>query len=907
MSGEIFISYASRHRDLTRTRVGALEAQYGAGSVWWDHELESRASYAEQIRAALEHARVVVVIWTAGAMISHWVYAEAEIAHRDGKLVNVRPADLSYQNIPPPFNAFHIDEAEDHEGILATVGKVMRGTPIPTRAPLHEIYFRHHGHRLVDPKQRPLPRDVRDVGPTDLLQAKYAIVPYIDIAGMRAGLIAWCSDRSRATAGRVVHGAGGLGKTRLMIEVAAALRADGWTAGFLDRPHEQVQGTLEQRWKALDQLIAHGDDSGLLLVLDYAEGRQDEVRALAERLGRRPDGDTRPIRIVLLARTAGEWWMRLHDELPDVQRIFRPDTDGSAVTDMPRIATRDDERALFAASVAAFKPTLELIDGCLHWIAAEPAETREKCRRTLLTVLQRATQPEHGPAAEWSGVLLDHLVRSHTSSLASDMVAVMIETPGTMTDRLDQQVGMLDTATLQTIDDALPMQSLALMELSLHVAAQRVKRERQLLVAADAANRENVLARLAARVHMFGLRLSDLGRHEEAASASKEGVDIYRQLAQTRPDTFLPHLAASLNNLGGWLSSLGRLNEALTTSQQAVDICRPLAEALPDAFLPYLAANLSNLGMMLSKLGRHAEALSASQEALDIRSRLALPQPDTFLPDLALSMNNVAVMLSNVERHEEALATSQEAVDIRRRLAHAHPDKFLPNMASSLDNLSSRFSNLGRFEEALAASHQAVDIYRQLVQQHPSAFLPNLASSLQNLGNNLSKLGRDEEALTVSQEAVGIHRQLAQTRPDAFHPNVAMGLGASGTALNTAGRHAEAVAAFHEGLAIITPFVEKHTQAFVDLGRDLDVDYLATCEKAGIEPDQLLRTRLVRALSDSDTAASTSAGDLIEILSTRRMPIWRTIGYVRQPVRKARPGQRSGSARSAEGARHQPQ
>jgi hypothetical protein len=54
----IFISYSSQHRDLTRALAGVIEAQYGAGSVWWDEELESRASYSEQIRAALEEARL---------------------------------------------------------------------------------------------------------------------------------------------------------------------------------------------------------------------------------------------------------------------------------------------------------------------------------------------------------------------------------------------------------------------------------------------------------------------------------------------------------------------------------------------------------------------------------------------------------------------------------------------------------------------------------------------------------------------------------------------------------------------------------------------------------------------------------------------------------------------------------
>lgn len=89
----ILISYSSKHRDLTRELPRVIEGQYGIGSVWWDHDLESRASYSEQIKAALEGARVVVVIWTAGAMVSDYVYAEAVTAQAQGKLVNVRPAD----------------------------------------------------------------------------------------------------------------------------------------------------------------------------------------------------------------------------------------------------------------------------------------------------------------------------------------------------------------------------------------------------------------------------------------------------------------------------------------------------------------------------------------------------------------------------------------------------------------------------------------------------------------------------------------------------------------------------------------------------------------------------------------------------------------------------------------------
>ncbi|MBF0394756.1 MAG: tetratricopeptide repeat protein, partial [Alphaproteobacteria bacterium] len=107
--------------------------------------------------------------------------------------------------------------------------------------------------------------------------------------------------------------------------------------------------------------------------------------------------------------------------------------------------------------------------------------------------------------------------------------------------------------------------------------------------------------------------LSALGRREEALEATREAADIYRRLAEARPDAFLPDLASALNNLGIRLSALGRREEALEATREAVEIRRRLAEARPDAFLPDLARSLGALG---GALGDAAEAIAAFAEGI---------------------------------------------------------------------------------------------------------------------------------------------------------------------------------------------------------------------------------------------------------------------------------------------------
>ncbi|MBK6872783.1 MAG: tetratricopeptide repeat protein [Kineosporiaceae bacterium] len=320
----------------------------------------------------------------------------------------------------------------------------------------------------------------------------------------------------------------------------------------------------------------------------------------------------------------------------------------------------------------------------------------------------------------------------------------------------------------------------------------------------------------------LGIRLSDLGRREEALAVTEQAIEIYRRLAAARPDAFDPDLAMALNSLGIRLSDLGRREEALAATEQAIEIRWRLAAARPDAFEPDLASALTSLGIHLSDLGRREEALAATEQAIEIYRRLAVARPDAFEPDLAMALNNLGMMLSNLGRREEALAATGEAVEIYRRLAVARPDAFEPNLASALNNLGVRLSNLGRREEALAATEQAIEIYRRLAAARPDAFEPDLARALNNLGIWLSNLGRREEALAATEQAIEIRWRLAAARPDAFEPDLARALNNLGVRLSNLGRREEALAATEQAIEIHRRLAAARPDAFEpDLARSL--------------------------------------------------------------------------------------
>ncbi|MGH7010372.1 MAG: toll/interleukin-1 receptor domain-containing protein, partial [Caulobacteraceae bacterium] len=96
---DIFISYARSTEAQARQIAEALRAL--GYSVWRDDELPAHRAYAEVIEERLKTAKVVVVVWSAEAVKSQWVFSEANRAREDGKLVQLT---LDTAPLPMPFD-----------------------------------------------------------------------------------------------------------------------------------------------------------------------------------------------------------------------------------------------------------------------------------------------------------------------------------------------------------------------------------------------------------------------------------------------------------------------------------------------------------------------------------------------------------------------------------------------------------------------------------------------------------------------------------------------------------------------------------------------------------------------------------------------------------------------------------
>ncbi|MFI0412337.1 tetratricopeptide repeat protein [Actinomadura sp. 3N508] len=684
-----------------------------------------------------------------------------------------------------------------------------------------------------------------------LLRPERAVVEFVGRVDELERLREWCADEAACPVW-LVTGAGGVGKTRLGMRLAESLPFGEWECQPVKPGDEvaavQAAGRVGQR---------------VLLLVDYAETRPGLAAMLTEVAACEAVGDAGGVRVLLLARQAGEWWTSLDTESDATRDLVArtPVLELAAALDDRRddvqvmqealpfyaaVRGRPVPRVRFTVGSAVRLPVLVLHAAALVAVLDDERGTSGGRAAADLGVLDRLLGHERrlwDKAARRAGLAVRLPVLEQVVA-----AAVLLLDPEEEGDESSLRAVIRRVPDLAVADEERVGALAGWLRQLYPVQGGRVELLRPDLLAERHATSQLAAHELLRRACLTGLGSSEAVRaltvlaracahHDRAPGLIEEmlrrdlaGLARAAIVVAERTGTRLGDLLADvLRDVPATLEDLRRIAEripyptvALATADAVVT--RRVRDLLPaDADPAEVASWSRHLAVALGQLGRREEALEAVTEAVSVYRTLAQERPDAFLSNLASSLNNQSNHLSDLGRWEEALEAITEAVQIRRQLAQARPDTFLPDLAGSLSNRSNRLSDLGRREEALEASTEAVTAYRTLAEARPGAFLPDLAMSLNNQSNQLSGLGRWEEALEAITEAVQIRRQLAQARPDTFLPDLAMSLNNQSNRLSDLGQREEALGAITEAVQIRRELARARPDAFLpDLAMSLN-------------------------------------------------------------------------------------
>ena len=609
--------------------------------------------------------------------------------------------------------------------------------------------------------------ELQGESPAGLLDPRRGLVRFTGREQELARLLKWCTSTERHGV-RLVTGAGGVGKTRLSVELCSRLDQRRWRSVRVgDGKESTVLAAARLGW-----------DGRLMLVVDYAEtriGLAGLLRAVA--------ADDGAVRVLLLARSAGEWWDRLGGGEPAVREMLAS-ADGDPLT--VTVAAGRSNEDLVRAAVPAFAAELRVPIPSQVSVQAEPGEVRmlDLHAAALLAVLQSAGTgaPVTVSVADVLNDLLGHEARFWQGTAGELGLLAGPTAPAGMPPAALRQIvaaGALLGAQsqeqavelLERVPDAIPSSRVAcwLRDLyppdradaarhdgspsNLGVLGQNGGAEWLGSLRPDRLAELLVVTELTKSPELARRCLSNLDERQALRAITLLGraADEQREAAARLLEPVLPLIEQVVDGLPADLDLLTAISDAIpypsvALAEADLAVTRRILQILPDSDQALHARWLSWLGTTLAQTGRSVAALSPTQESVRIRRGLATANPDRHRPDLAASLSNLGVRFSALGRPADALPPTQEAIQIYRELAAVNPG-YRPNLARSLTNLGVRFSALGRPADALPPTQEAIQIRRELAAVNPDRYRPGLAASLTNLGVRFSALGRPADAL----------------------------------------------------------------------------------------------------------------------------------------------------------------
>jgi tetratricopeptide (TPR) repeat protein len=266
-------------------------------------------------------------------------------------------------------------------------------------------------------------------------------------------------------------------------------------------------------------------------------------------------------------------------------------------------------------------------------------------------------------------------------------------------------------------------------------------------------------------------------KYVQAEASITEALQIYKELAETNPQTYLPDVAMIYNNLGVLYERNNYYEDAEESYKEALLIYKKLVTTNPQTYQPDIAMIYNNLGVLYERNNYYEDAEESYKEALPIYKKLVTTNPQTYQPKVADILSNLGVLQARTNNYiHDAEAFFTDALQIYEELARKNRQAYLPDVATILNNLGNLYRNTNNYAQAEASYNRALKIRKDLVRTNSQAYLPDVAQTLNNLGNLQADNHDYDQAEKSYKEALQIRRKLAKKNRQAYLLDVAQTL-----------------------------------------------------------------------------------------------------------------------------------
>ncbi|MEM7357190.1 MAG: hypothetical protein AAF657_40625, partial [Acidobacteriota bacterium] len=391
-----------------------------------------------------------------------------------------------------------------------------------------------------------------------------------------------------------------------------------------------------------------------------------------------------------------------------------------------------DLRRERSAAVAARNQAEDLVTFMLEDLSEElrpvgKLDVLEKVARKALAYYEQASTGARGAAAFRRGsafyrvgeVLddqgdVDAALEATRSALATHQ-RLALEEP----DRADWQNGLAN--------DHLQLAGLLLQRGERAQALQSLHEGRRIAAGLVESDPANVEGQQTLGEAYYGLGIYDLSHdREQAGSAFRQAISIYRRLADKDPDKLLYKFRLAVfygQGLGQIYQTLGREAESFAAVQQAYTCYEELTLADPSnsKWQHGFAWENRRLGQHQQRQGQWQAALASFRQAKAITERLLSLEPSQVDWQLGLGADHSSIgsiqesqgdLSAALDSYRLALAISQRLVDADP--AHVEYQLWL---ASDHNTVGSTLARLGRKTAAQAAWQRALDLLAPLLRK----------------------------------------------------------------------------------------------------------------------------------------------------------------------------------------------